>query len=140
MKRLLFFVFILSGITSNSFSQTIDTAYIPIWTEMMDNPNAKLAEVQEAFEMYFEGRERQPGDGWKVFKRWENQWKDQLNEDGTLKDMAAEAEKYEQWLIQYPYLLNHLQIFQRTRSLLKDQLCFEQILLELIIVVLANEF
>lgn len=68
---------------------------------MMDDPNANFAEVQKAFEMYFEGRERQPGDGWKVFKRWENQWKDQLDEDGTLKDMAAEAEKYEQWLIQY---------------------------------------
>ncbi|GAB5538557.1 MAG: hypothetical protein Salg2KO_06600 [Salibacteraceae bacterium] len=92
---------IISFLGLGLHAQSIDTANVPIWAEMMDDPNANFAEVQRAFELYFEGRERHKGDGWKVFKRWEYLWKDQLDPDGTLKDLAAEAEAYEQWRIQY---------------------------------------
>ena len=65
----------------------------------MDDPDANFFETQKAFEIYFENRERHPGDGWKVFKRWENQWKDYLNPDGTLIDVTQFAEAFEQWKI-----------------------------------------
>jgi PKD repeat protein/photosystem II stability/assembly factor-like uncharacterized protein len=80
-------------------AQSIDTSAVPVWAQMMDDPNADFYETQKAFELYFEGRERQPGDGWKVFKRWENHWQDYLNPDGTRMDVTKFGEAFEQWEI-----------------------------------------
>ena len=92
-------LFLFLALSSISIGQAIDTANIPIWAEMMDDTDANFFETQYAFETYFQGRERQPGDGWKVFKRWENHWKDYLNEDGSRMDVSLFAEAFEQWKI-----------------------------------------
>lgn len=98
MKIFLTLLLLLS-ILSTAKSQSIDTANIPVWVSMMDDPSANFYETQRAFNTYFEGRERHPGDGWKVFKRWENYWKDYLNPDGTRIDVTEFAEAFEQWKI-----------------------------------------
>ena len=98
MKYSLLTILPLSLIISAN-AQTTDTANVPVWAEMMQDPDANFYETQHAFEMYFEGRERQRGDGWKVFKRWENLKKDQINLDGTYLDLTAQAEAFEAWQI-----------------------------------------
>lgn len=68
---------------------------------MMDDPNANFFETQKAFNKYFENRERQPGDGWMVFKRWENNQQYKVTLDGTLPDQASITEAFNQWQISY---------------------------------------
>ncbi|MEZ4720736.1 MAG: T9SS type A sorting domain-containing protein [Flavobacteriales bacterium] len=79
-----------------SMAQTIDTANYPIWIEMMQDPNANFFETQRAFEIYWDGRERQPGDGWKVFKRWENHVAARVNEDGSIPQPGEVADAFNQ--------------------------------------------
>lgn len=100
MKPALLFLFIFS-LSLAAIAQTVDTANNPVWIEMMQDQNANFFETQKAFEMYWEGRERQPGDGWKVFKRWENYWADRVNPDGSFPDPTHTATTYEQWIIAY---------------------------------------
>ncbi len=66
-------VFLAFSISNSAFSQNSgkDTSDYPYWIEMMQDPSANFFETQKAFEMYWDGRERDKGDGWKVFKRWE---------------------------------------------------------------------
>lgn len=101
MKLRLLTALLIVLISFGAFSQSVDTANVPVWIEMMQDQNANFFETQRAFERYWEGRERQPGDGWKVFKRWENFWAERVNADGSFPDLAAQAEAYEQWRISY---------------------------------------
>jgi photosystem II stability/assembly factor-like uncharacterized protein len=100
MKHFLAIFLILSSF-SLTIAQTIDTANYPIWVDMMDDPESNFFETQKAFNRYFENRERQPGDGWKVFKRWENLYQDKINTDGSIPDQAAISEAFYQWQIAY---------------------------------------
>lgn len=87
-------------------SQSIDTANTPIWIDMMQNPNSNFFETQHAFNTYWNGRDRQPGDGWKVFKRWENYWSTRINEDGTFPSPDQIKTAYDNWEIAYNQSLN----------------------------------
>ncbi len=82
-------------------AQNMDTANVPVWADMMQDPNANFFEIQEAFETYWENRDRQPGDGWKVFKRWEWYWSTRVNEDGSFPQLDADKDAYQQWRINY---------------------------------------
>ena len=93
---------LFTGLLFASFhliGQGIDTANVPIWVQMMDDPSANFYETQKAFNTYFEGRERQPGDGWMVFRRWENHWKDHVDQEGKLVDVTKYAEAFEAYKI-----------------------------------------
>lgn len=68
---------------------------------MMQDPNANFFETQKAFEQYFEGRERQKGDGWKVFKRWEWFWSQRIDEEGNLPAPDATMNAYNEWRAAY---------------------------------------
>lgn len=89
------------AIPTKSYSQAIDTANVPIWINMMDDPNANFFEIQKAFNKYWEGRERQPGDGWKVFKRWEWFWAERVNPDGSFPNPDATKSAFTTWEIAY---------------------------------------
>ncbi len=53
------------------------------WQEMIKDPSNNFFEIQDAFNAEWEGKEYEKGKGWKQFKRWENFWKDRVNEDGS---------------------------------------------------------
>ncbi|HAW51978.1 MAG TPA: hypothetical protein DCX54_06560, partial [Flavobacteriales bacterium] len=66
---LLSFVFFTAGFYAQSVIS--DTSSFPYWIDMMQDPKANFFETQKAFEKYWVNRERDKGDGWKPFKRWE---------------------------------------------------------------------
>jgi len=82
LSAILFSLFLSSAFAQNAVLSERDTANFPYWTQMMQDPTANFHATVSAFEKYFEHRERQKGDGWKVFKRWENYWRDRLDENG----------------------------------------------------------
>ncbi len=85
MKSVFFFIFsfvVISASAQSNESQRVDTSQYPYWIQMMQDPQAPFHATVSAFEKYFENRERQKGDGWKVFKRWEAFWRDRLDENG----------------------------------------------------------
>ncbi len=82
LSAILFSLFLSSAFAQNAGLSERDTANFPYWTQMMQDPTANFHATVSAFEKYFENRERQKGDGWKVFKRWENYWRDRLDENG----------------------------------------------------------
>lgn len=92
-------LFGVCSLPSLSHSQSIDTSEVPVWIDMMQDPEANFYETQRAFNLYWEGRERQPGDGWKVFKRWEDKTEKIINPDGSLPAPGSLAEAFEQWRI-----------------------------------------
>ena len=47
-----------------------DFASHPYWVEMMKDPGVNFYDTQKAFEIYFEGREKGKGTGYKQFMRW----------------------------------------------------------------------
>ena len=55
----------------------------PYWIEMMQDEDANFYDVQEAFNVYWEGREITKGSGWKPFKRWEWWQERHINPDGS---------------------------------------------------------
>ena len=66
---LLSYVFFTAGFYAQSVIS--DTSSFPYWIDMMQDPKANFFETQKAFEKYWVNRERDKGDGWKPFKRWE---------------------------------------------------------------------
>jgi len=101
IRKLLSTAVILCLFAGVGQSQTIDTSATPVWIEMMQDPEANFFETQRAFEMYWQGRERQPGDGWKVFKRWEWYWSTRVNEDGTFPAPDQTKTAYDTWRAAY---------------------------------------
>ncbi len=90
MKKRLIFPIIILLFCSISFAQSTSINFdkgnpseYPYWIEMMQDPNANFHQTVEVFNEYWEDREITRGCGYKPFKRWENHWKDRLNEDGT---------------------------------------------------------
>ena len=73
---------VISGFAQGAKEAELDTANFPYWTQMMQDPKANFHATVSAFEKYFANRERQKGDGWKAFKRWEAFWRDRLDENG----------------------------------------------------------
>lgn len=90
---------LLAVLTLGSHAQSIDTANTPIWVDMMQDPNANFFETQRAFEKYWQNRERQRGDGWMVFKRWEWFWSQRIDEQGNLPAPDATLDAYTAWEI-----------------------------------------
>ena len=49
----------------------VDTAQVPVWIDMMRDPNVNVKQASRAFNLYWENRTIEPGSGYKPFKRWE---------------------------------------------------------------------
>ncbi len=70
-----------------------------IWLDMMLNDdNKNFNEIQNSFNNYWQGRTRQPGDGWKVFKRWENYWSTRVNADGSFPANNSTLKAYSEMM------------------------------------------
>jgi PKD repeat protein len=80
-----FSVLILAVLMSLSIKaqQRNDTASYPYWIDMMQDQSINFYQTQSAFEKYWQGRVHKKGDGWKVFKRWENFWAARVDQDGN---------------------------------------------------------
>lgn len=77
-------LFISVSLTAqNTNIQDLNYSENPYWIEMMQDPSANFQETVEAFNQYWEGREITRGCGYKPFKRWEDHWRNRLNQDGT---------------------------------------------------------
>ncbi|MCF8368629.1 MAG: PKD domain-containing protein [Bacteroidales bacterium] len=80
---------LLTTISTSLFSQSIsvnqskDYSAYPYWIEMMQDESVNFYDVQEAFNVYWEGREITKGNGWKQFKRWEWRMEHYINPDGS---------------------------------------------------------
>lgn len=67
------------------------------YAELMQDPSARLEEVQRAFNEYWKNRKLERGKGWKAYKRWEYFQRDRLMPDGTrpsaelLREVTASA-------------------------------------------------
>ncbi len=82
-----------------SFAQSGDTANVPYWIEMMQNPDVNFFKTQRAFEKYWENRPITKGSGYKPFKRWEWFMESEVNADGSYRDPATverEFRKFDQ--------------------------------------------
>ncbi|MFH1159511.1 MAG: T9SS type A sorting domain-containing protein [bacterium] len=81
-------IFTLLAFTQ-TFSQTGapasqgDTATVPYWISMMQDPTVNFFQVERAFDLYWQNRPVTKGCGWKVFKRWEYMMQSRVAPDGT---------------------------------------------------------
>ncbi len=90
MKRFYFLIIIaLITLVKSNYAQNYQTltdedfARHPYWIEMMADESVNFYDVQNAFELYWKGREITKGSGWKPFKRWEYLMMSRINSDGT---------------------------------------------------------
>ncbi|MFO8086852.1 MAG: PKD domain-containing protein, partial [Bacteroidales bacterium] len=81
-----------------SYETPTDAANYPYWVHMMQDPDIPLAEVQQAFTTYWQGRKITKGSGWKPFKRWEWMMSQRLNPDGSRPQPLHVSEEYEAFL------------------------------------------
>ncbi len=84
--------------SSNTFGQTLDNGNTTNgleWVDGMQNPDANFYAIQSSFEHYFNDRKREKGDGWKVFKRWEQHWEPRVNADGSFPAPGYLLQQYE---------------------------------------------
>ncbi|MBL7998013.1 MAG: T9SS type A sorting domain-containing protein [Candidatus Kapabacteria bacterium] len=58
------------------------------WVRMMSEPGANFFAIRDEFNRYWANRERQKGDGWKAFKRWEHFWELRVMPDGSFPPAA----------------------------------------------------
>ena len=89
MRKLLLSVTLLMLIVmagraqSSGSAATGDTASVPYWIQMMQDPDANFFQTQRAFNIYWKDRKVTRGCGWKVFKRWEYMMQSRVSPDGT---------------------------------------------------------
>jgi len=67
----------------------------PDWTTLMNDPDANFFEIQEQFNAYWEGKEREKGDGYKPFKRWEYWASKRIDENGNLRSASDHQRLFE---------------------------------------------
>ncbi|MDF1694433.1 MAG: fibronectin type III domain-containing protein [Saprospiraceae bacterium] len=64
-----------------------------------DNPN--FNEIMAQFETYWEGKEIGKGKGYKPMKRWEYQWQNRVNEDGSFPAAGRNLQAFTSYLKTY---------------------------------------
>lgn len=80
---LIFIFFGIVGKAQTPFSDSLAEVY-PIFDDLIENPNAKLADIQRAFELY---SAKHPGE-YKQYHRWAYRAQYLLKEDGTIQQGA----------------------------------------------------
>ena len=64
-----------------------------------DNPN--FNEIMSQFEAYWEGRNIGKGKGYKPMRRWEYQWENRVNPDGTFPPAGKNLQEFQSYLKTY---------------------------------------
>ncbi len=90
-------IFSLAASTGISQVQAPDTSEYPYWIEMMQDPKQNFFETQKAFEMYWNNRAQDRGNGWKPFKRWEYLMESRVDEFGNLPDPDHNHKEYNRY-------------------------------------------
>jgi gliding motility-associated-like protein len=62
----------------------VDTATVPLWIDLMQDPNANFYTTQRAFEVYWKNRKIDKGSGFKPFKRWEYNTYELIDDKGNI--------------------------------------------------------
>ncbi len=93
---LLFFSFAVMAQPSVNQLPT-DTANYPHWTELIQQPSVNFYTTKSAFEQYWSNKSHQKGDGWKVFKRWENYWSTRVDNNGNFPSPTKNIDAYNQF-------------------------------------------
>jgi hypothetical protein len=95
MKKLLLLFFLIIGITVNA-----QIGSDAPWMESLENEritSPTLEQVSSSFDTYWEHRDKdKKGSGYKPYKRWENFWSTQLDENGHLMTREAIWQAWEQ--------------------------------------------
>lgn len=79
-----FYIFILLFLGLNLHSQTVqDTIDFPYWKQMMFNRSINFYSTKRAYDLYYSNKPKLPQTGYKVFERWMEHWKYEINPDGT---------------------------------------------------------
>lgn len=89
MQKLYYFLIVFLAALPSFSQSTADTAATPYWIDMMQNPAQNFFQTQRAFQLYWENRTPQKGDGFKVFKRWEFGINPLVQPDGSIQDAGA---------------------------------------------------
>ncbi len=74
-----------------------DTANVPYWIEMMQDPDANFYQTQRAFNLYWKDRKITKGKGWKVFKRWEYMMQSRVDAEGRKPAPDAVQKAYREF-------------------------------------------
>jgi hypothetical protein len=95
MKKSLLLLFLIIGLTINA-----QIGSDAPWMEGLENQritNPTLEQVSASFDTYWEHRDKdKKGSGYKPYKRWENFWSTQLDENGHLMTREAIWQAWEQ--------------------------------------------
>lgn len=93
--------------TNKIYSQTTqDTIDFPYWQQMMLNKNINFYTTKRAYDLYYSNKPKLPQTGYKVFERWAERWKSDINPDGTFP--AAD------------YVLNEVKKFKKNSLTLRS--------------------
>jgi photosystem II stability/assembly factor-like uncharacterized protein len=79
----------------NTSMNTPSASDYPYWIEMMQDPDANYYATVDAFNKYFENRDKGKASGWKLFKRWEYIHANDVLPDGKLMTTAYILSEYE---------------------------------------------
>ena len=89
MKKIIFLSTIFIALSANSFSQE--------YKKMMRAGTFTVQEIQERAELFFEGKDKGRGSGYKQFKRWEYNALRMQDESGYLKPQSYYSEELEKF-------------------------------------------
>jgi hypothetical protein len=82
-KNTLFLVFGFLSTLLGAQTAPNDTANVPYWIEMAQDPKANYYQTVRAFDLYWENRPVEPHSGYKVFLRWKEYWSHHIDEYGN---------------------------------------------------------
>lgn len=71
-------------VNSHAQKVVVDTSKVPLWINMMQDPNANFFKTQRAFELYWQNRPIEKGSGFKPFKRWEYNTYEIIDDQGNI--------------------------------------------------------
>lgn len=74
-----------------------DTVNYPHWTELIQNQQVNFYTTKAAFNQYWSNKSHQKGDGWKVYKRWENYWSTRVDVNGNFPSPTKNIDAYNQF-------------------------------------------
>lgn len=89
MQKLYYLLISLCAAIPTLAQSSSDTASTPYWINMMQDPAQNFYQTQRAFNLYWENRTPQKGDGYKVFKRWEFGISPMVQPDGSILDAGT---------------------------------------------------
>lgn len=89
MQKLYYILISFFAVSPALAQTTADTASFPYWINMMQDPAQNFFNTQRAFNLYWQNRTQEKGDGYKIFKRWEFGISPMVQPDGSIQDAGS---------------------------------------------------